>query len=81
VRILVNALKEYNETSNVWFRGEHTVNILTPLIPKLYRAYNDPDSNEVYNYALNLEGNIKSEFAIRSFPYFQRENIVHNNWN
>jgi len=81
VRNMVNGLKDYNEVSNIWFRGECSVNILTPLVPKLYRVYNDPDSNEVYTYALNLEGNIKSEFAIRSVPYFQRENIKYNNWN
>ncbi len=77
----IQNLVDPDEVSNVWFRGENNGNVTTPLIPKLYRVYSDPNSKEAYNYAKNLENNIKSEFAIRSLPYLQKNNIEANKWN
>lgn len=78
---IIKKLVASDEVCSVWFRGENNINLTTPLIPKLYRAYGDPDSKEAYNYAKNLENNIKSEFAIRSLPYLQKNNIEANQWN
>lgn len=77
----IKNIKPDGEVSNIWFRGEDRVDILTPLMPKLYRIYNDPDSIQSYEYAKGLENNIKSEFTVRSIPYLQKTNIQQSNWN
>jgi len=81
VKIKVNDLKDNNETANIWFRGESNCKISTPLVPKIYRIYNDPTEVKAYEYAVGLENNIKSEFSIRSAPYLQKSNIQASKWN
>ncbi len=77
----IKKIKPNGEISNIWFRGENQVYIETPLMPKLYRIFNDPETNKAYEYAKSLENDIKSEFNIRSVPYLQKMNIQQSEWN
>ncbi|MCT4616148.1 MAG: FRG domain-containing protein [Marinifilaceae bacterium] len=81
VNHISNSIKDEAELSNIWFRGESSDKILTPLIPKAYRIYNDPDEYQAFEHTKGLEHNIKSEFSIRSTPFLQKLNISDTKWN
>ncbi len=77
----IKSLKDDTEVANLWFRGENKVDILTPLVPKIFRIYNDHEIEQAFEYAKAIENNFRSEFIIRSTPYFQKNNIQKGKWN
>jgi hypothetical protein len=81
LKVLHASLKEPDDIINLWFRGESQNDILTPLMPKAYRLYNDPNEEEVYNQTKSIEGNFKAEFGRYSLPYLSSKGIPINNWN
>jgi len=76
-----NRLKNHNLVCEIWFRGEDKVDILTPLIPKAYRIYNDPDIDDAYLAAKAIEGNFKAQFRRQAQPYLSSKGIIQNDWN
>ena len=77
----IQSLKGNDEIIDVWFRGEPIYQSnLTPLIPKIYRLYNDP-IDEAYIQTKIIEPQLKTEFNKQSLPYFISKNIPVSDWN
>jgi hypothetical protein len=80
IKKILNRLKKSDEIHNLWFRGEPSTDILTPLIPKAYRIYNDPNYKETYSQAKHIERNMRTEFTQKSFPYLHSNSIPRDDW-
>ncbi len=75
-----------SEIKNIWFRGEGSNKIRTPLVPKSFRkrggSLNDNLTKEtIYEDVINIEGNLKASFFREAEMFLNKKGINNNNWN
>lgn len=74
------------EIKNIWFRGEGSNKIATPLVPKAFRqrggSLNDNLTKDtVYEDVITIEGNLKSSFFREAEMFLNKNGINNNDWN
>ncbi|WP_159021494.1 FRG domain-containing protein [Formosa sp. L2A11] len=75
-----------SEIKNIWFRGEGSNNISTPLVPKAFRqrggSLNDTFTKKTaYEDVINIESNLKSSFFREAEMFLNKKGINNNEWN
>lgn len=74
------------EFKNIWFRGEGSDEISTPLVPKAFRKHGGPLSNTfikdlVFEDVINIEDNLKPSFSREAEMFLNKNRIKNNDWN
>lgn len=80
------SLKDTDENFLPWFRGEQSVDLLTPLVPGIYRKFGGPLDNQelnshVFEQAKIIEGNQMAKFKRFATKFLSSQNIESNSWN
>ena len=88
----IEAIIKYGQTINqdkpqdLWFRGECSVNLKTPLVPSSYRTSVESFNNKIDDLyssrkIKHLENNIQAEFIRRAQRYLTNKSIEKSQWN
>ncbi len=86
VKTLSAGLQDGDSELKLWFRGESSVDINTPLVPGLYRTHGGPIDNdsfeiEIYNNSKVTEQRTKAEFGRFARMFLSSKNIANTGWN
>lgn len=78
--------RNHDAPQDLWFRGEGSVNLKTPLVPSSYRTTAESFNNKIDDFysppkIKHLENNLQAEFIRRAQRYFSTKSIENSQWN